>query len=137
MTIAEENHEYELDPGWLRNHGWKVMPVEDGNHFAPDDIALIVLALKKAGYSECVVAATEPLGPLSVFYSVLITEDDFRNFNAECGLFRYLLTVEDRSWAISCNEWYNLFAGNPEMLEAMLGRSIEQARQDYLRFVLR
>ena len=65
---------------------------------------------------------------------MLVTERDFGNFNAECGLFRYILIDEAQSWAISCNEWYNLFATDPALLEAMLGKSIESARQEYLRF---
>jgi hypothetical protein len=45
-----------------------------------------------------------------------------------------MLTVEDRMWAISCNEWYNLFAGTPELLEAMLGKPVDQAREEFLSF---
>jgi len=42
-----------------------------------------------------------------------------------------VLTTDDRTWAISCGEWYNLFGGKPELIEAMLGKSIEQARQEF------
>lgn len=34
-------NEYEFGTAWVRKHGWKVVPVEDGNHFAPQDIAAL------------------------------------------------------------------------------------------------
>jgi hypothetical protein len=36
--------------------------------------------------------------------------------------------------AISCNERYNLFAGKPELVRALLGKPTEQARQEFLEF---
>jgi hypothetical protein len=134
MTLSGEYQECEFNPEWLRNHEWKVVPVEDGNHFTPEDIHVIVPALREAGYAECIAVATEPVGSLPSCYRLSVTEEDFRNFNRECGLLRYLLTDEARSWAISCNEWYVLFAGKRELLEAMLGKSVEEAREEYLRF---
>jgi hypothetical protein len=126
----------EFSAEWIRARGWKVVPVEDGNHFAPEDISALVPALHKAGYRECFAVATEPLGELPACYHMSITEEEFCNFNSKCGLFRYALIDEARSWAISCNEWYNLFAADPRLLEAMLGKSIESARQEYLKFAM-
>src|SRR5713226_9250643 len=102
QDIASEmtTNEYEFSTDWIRKRGWKVVPVEDGNHFAPQDIAALVPALQKAGYSECFAVATEPLGNLPACYRVSITEEDFRNFNAVCVLFRYIVMDEARSWAI-------------------------------------
>jgi len=134
LTIADENREYDLSPEWLRSHKWKVVPVEDGNHFTPNDICQIVSTLKRYGYSECIAVATEPIAPLPSCYRLSVTEEEFRRFNSECGLFRFLLTTEDQSWAISCTEWYDLFAAEPELLEALLGKPLEEARQDYLKF---
>jgi hypothetical protein len=129
-------NECEFSTEWIRKRGWKVVPVEDGNHFAPQDVAALVSALRKAGYGECIAVATEPLGKLPACYRISITEEDLQNFNAECGLFRYVLMDEARSWAISCNEWYNLFAADPGLLVAMLGKSIESARQEYRDFAM-
>lgn len=117
---------------WVTEHGWKVVPVEDTAHFAPEEIQRLVPTLRNAGYSECVAVATEPVAPGPEVYRVPVSEEGFRSFNAECGMLRYLLTVEDRSWSISCAEWFNLFAGSPALLEEMLGESIEAARADYL-----
>lgn len=53
-------------------------------------------------------------------YALRVTEEDFRDFNHELGPFRFLLMDEQRFWAISCTEWYNLFAGDPAFLEFAL-----------------
>jgi hypothetical protein len=45
-----------------------------------------------------------------------------------------VLLPEDRSWAISCNEWYNLFGAKPELLEALLGEPIKLARREFAEF---
>jgi hypothetical protein len=134
MTVANEHEEYHFRSDWILKHAWKVVPVEDGDHFTEEDIATIVPALKNAGYRDCVAVATEPLGPMPSCFEVAITADDLREFNRECGLFRFLLTEKTRSWAISCNEWYNLFGGGEPLLEAMLGVPIEEARRRFLAF---
>lgn len=134
MTLSTEYQECEFSLQWLRKREWKVVPVEDGNHFTAEDIHVIVPALRDAGYRECIAVATEPVASLPACYRVSVTEEDFHNFNKECGLLRYLLTDEERSWAISCNEWYVLFAAKRGLLEDMLGKSIEKARAEYLRF---
>jgi len=125
---------YQFSDDWIRKHGWKVVPVEDNCHFSPEGITVLVAALRNAGYSECFAVATEPLDPSPACYQLSVSEADLLEFNKECGPFRYLLTSEDRTWGISCNEWYNLFAGPPELLEAMLGKPVEDARAEYLSF---
>lgn len=119
---------------WVHDKGWRVVPVETGMSFSEDDIKNIVSGLKGFGCSECFAIATEALEPLPMCYSLEVTEEDFREFNRECGLFWFLITDDQRSWAISCNNTYNLFAGEPELLEAVLGKSIEDARAEYLSF---
>src|SRR5947209_13132112 len=91
MTLSEENQEYHFSPDWIRARGWKVVPVEDGDHFTPGEIATLVPALQQGGYTECVALATEPLSPYPACYRLSISEEDFCNFNSECGPFRYLL----------------------------------------------
>jgi hypothetical protein len=111
-----------------------VVPVEDGNHFRGWEIDRIVPALQDAGYFDCVAVATEPVGLLPSCFQLALTPDDFREFNSECGQLRFLLTEETRSWAISCRELYNLFAGEQSIVEAMLGVPIEEARKRFLAF---
>ena len=134
MTHADPNRGYEFNDEWVQEQGWKVVPVEDACHFSPEEMSTLVSVLGGAGYSECVAVATEPLDPAPACYQLSVSEEDLRSFNKECGPFRYLLTDEDRTWAVSCNEWYNLFAGKPELLEAMLGKPISEAREEYLSF---
>ena len=135
MMLPDERLGDEFNLDWVRKKQWGVVPVERAQHFIPEEISIIVSALRQAGYSECVAVATEPLDPLPACYSLLISEDDFREFNRECGLFHYLLTDESRTWAISCTDAYNLFAGPAELVKAMLGRPIKDAWQIYWTFI--
>jgi hypothetical protein len=132
MTIAEQPTDF--NPLWIHARGWKVVPVEDTGHLADEEIALLVPALNRAGFTDCFALATEWLDPAPVCYSLSVSEEELRNFNEECGLFRYLLTDESCAWAISCNQWHNLFGGPPELLEAMLGKPITVARQEFLEY---
>ncbi|HEU5352047.1 MAG TPA: hypothetical protein VFU55_10660 [Terracidiphilus sp.] len=124
----------QFKPEWVHQKGWKVVPVETGMSFSAEDIKNIVAGLQRFGLSECFAIATEELDPLPICYVLEITEEDFREFNRNCGLFWFFLTDEQQSWAISCNNNYNLFAGKPELLESMLGKPIEEARAEYLSF---
>jgi hypothetical protein len=149
MMLTRPGDECEFNPDWIRSHGWKVVPVESMARLPVPDIPRIVSALNGAGFTQClaifneegyiqrlpvVVVASDPPRDMATCYDLSVDEADFREFNRELGPFRSVLTTDDRAWAISCNEWYNLFAGKPELLEAMLGKSIEQARQEYLQF---
>ena len=136
MMRDEIHREYEFSAKWIRDHRWKVVPVEEGGRFNPEQRNAIISALSTAGFTECLAIATESLGEMPTCYRVPIDESGFQDFNRECGIFRFVLTDEKRSWAISCNEWYNLYAGEPELVEAMLGKSIEQARSEFFEFAL-
>ncbi len=136
MMEAEPGRTYEFSADWVRKASWKVVPVEDTCHFAPVEIATIVQALKAAGYHACFAIASESVDPAPSCYRLAISEEELRAFNEKCGPFRYVLTDENRSWAVSCNEWYNLFAGKQNLVEALLGESIDQARTEFLKFVL-
>lgn len=126
-------NECDLDPQWIKKHGWKVVPVEGTGHFSAAQIAALVAALQ--GYGRCIAIATESVEPDGVpGYSLAISEEELRSFNAECGLFRYLLTDAKRSWVIACSEWYNLYAAKPELLESMLGKPVATAREEFLTF---
>lgn len=146
MMLAEKGKEYEFAPEWISKHGWKVVPVESAARLHKDEIPRIVSALMRAGYTRCAAVVTEAgflqpiapeterLGDSPTCYLLSIEEPEFHEFNLELGPFRSVLTDEARSWAISCNEWYNLFGGPPEVLEALLGEPIEQARKEFFEF---
>jgi hypothetical protein len=135
MSTLTENRGYEFLPGWVNGHGWVVVPVEDTGHFAEEEIERIVVALTSAGHQKCyALGAADLPEPLPSGDELTISRDDLQKFNAECGLFRYLLTDAGLSWAISCNEWFNLFAGPAALIEQMVGTPIEQAREDFLEY---
>jgi hypothetical protein len=148
MVMHQDGEECEFAPEWIRSKGWKVVPAESTARIPPADIPRIVAALKGAGYTECIAVFNEPgyIQSLPVFipsdppsnmvtcYLVSAEETDFRELNRQLGPFRFIVAPEDRSWAISCNEWYNLFAGKPDLLEGLLGESIDQARQEFAEF---
>jgi hypothetical protein len=134
MSSADPQGVFEFSANWLVKQGWKAVPVESAARIPLGDISRIVHALNGAGCSQCFAIATEPLGEMPACYLLSVDDLDFRELNHELGPFRFLLTDKTGSWAISCTEWYNVFAGQPLLLEAMLGKPIEQARQEYLEF---
>ncbi|HUP79358.1 MAG TPA: hypothetical protein VM260_12480 [Pirellula sp.] len=134
MMLTQEGEECEFNSEWIRSHKWKVVPVESMARIPQPDIPRLISVLNEAGCHQCFAITTEPLGDMPTCYVLSVDEADFRELNRELGPFRFALTDENRSWAISCNEWYNLFASEPELLEALLGKPIEQARQEYLTF---
>ncbi|MCC6264792.1 MAG: hypothetical protein IT169_14530 [Bryobacterales bacterium] len=135
MATLTENRGYDFNPAWLEKYNWVVVPVEDTGHFAEEEIARIVPALVSSGHSKCLaIGALDLPDPLPTHFEFPISDNELRNFNAECGIFRFLLTCPERTWAISCNEWFNLFAGPQALVEDMLGISIGQARDEFLEY---
>ena len=105
MMLADEYKEDDFRPDWILKHSWKAVPVEDGNHFTDEEIAIMVPALQNAGYRDCVAVATEPLDPFPPCFQLAITPDDLREFNRECGCFvSSLRRIQGRgpSPAMSC-----------------------------------
>ena len=135
MMLESEPQRTEFDLAWIRQKEWEVVPVERAQHFFPGEIKAIVSALAGRGYSKCIAVTTEELGPLPACYELSISEEDFSEFNRELGLFRCLLTDQDRSWAISCTESYNLFAGPESLIETMLGKSVNDGWRAYWEFI--
>ena len=133
MTTLTENRGYDFNPAWLEKQNWVVVPVEDSGHFAEEEFARIVPAVVSTGHSECLaVGALDLPSSLPTCFEFSISADELRAFNTECGIFRFLLTCPKLSWAISCNEWFNLFAGPPALVERMVGAPIGQAREEFL-----
>lgn len=137
MMSAQDGEEYEFNAAWVRRRGWKVVPVESMARIPVPDIPKIVTALSLAGYQHCilvfnepgyirslpVVVPSDPPCGLSTCYKISVDQEDFNEVNRVMGPFRFIMSDESRSWAISCNESYNLFAAEPNLLETILGRS--------------
>jgi hypothetical protein len=135
MTSDEEGRENEIKLEWARSKGWLVVPVEDTLHLSMEEISIIVPALKQAGHRDCLAIATQFVSPAPACLRLAVSVEDFKAFNkSDCGLLRYLLTTDDLSWAISLHEWFNLYAATPPLLAALLGKPIEEARQEFAEF---
>lgn len=145
MMLIDKGQECEFNPDWVRNQGWKVVPAESMARIPVPDIPRIVSALKESGYPQCiavfnepgyirqlpVTVKSEPPSDMATCHLLTVDEADFQDFNRELGAFRSVLLPEDRAWAIACNEWYNLFGAKCELLESLLGKPIEQAREEF------
>ena len=79
--------------------------------------------------------ATEPMGLLPSCFQLAMIPEDLHAFNHECrAAFVSYSRRKTMSWAISCSELYNLFAGEQSLVEAMLGIPVEVARKRFLAF---
>jgi hypothetical protein len=135
MATLTDDRGYDFDPTWLEKHDWVVVPVEDTGHFAEEEIEQIVAALTSAGHERCLaLGALDLAEPLPSAFELAISVEDLRAFNAECGIFRVLLTSPELAGAISCNEWFNVFAGPAALVQQMIGTTIEKARKDFLEY---
>ena len=135
MATLTQDGGYRFDPAWLLKHCWVVVPVEDSGHFADEEISRIVAVLGSKEHLTCLaIGAHDWPIPLPTSYELTVSIDDFRAFNAECGIFRFLLTDPGCSWAISCSEWFNLFAGPTAFVEQMLGLPIQKSREEFLEY---
>jgi hypothetical protein len=148
MMLTDEGRESEFSPEWVRNRGWKVVPVESGWRLPVEHIPRLIAVLKGAGYSHCVavfnqpgyiqklpvLVESQPPSDMTTCHLVEVNEADFEEFNRELSPFRTVLTTEDGFWALSTHEWYSLFAGKPETVEAILGEPIQMAEQEFLEY---
>lgn len=135
MTLPERDRGYGFNPEWIERRRWCVIPVEDSGHFADEEISHIIPALNAAGCTSCfAIGAPDLPAEFAHVYELSVSEEDFQVFNAEFGILRVLLTDAGLSWAISCNEWFNLFAGPESLIEQMLGVPLDGARRDFLAY---
>jgi hypothetical protein len=148
MMLTEEGRETEFNPEWIRNHGWKVVPVESGWRLPVEYIPRLISLLKGAGYTHCiavfnqpgyiqnlpVLTRIQPPSDMTTCQLVEVDDADFQEFNRELSPFRAVLTTEDGFWALSTHEWYSLVAGKPATVEAILDEPIERAEQEFLEY---
>jgi len=135
MVAPKNDSGYDFNPEWIQNRGWSIVPVEDSSHFTDEEIERIVAALNATGHkSGFAIGALDLPTEFANVFELSISEGGFKTFNAEFGILRFLLTDASLSWAISCNEWFNLFAGPESLIEQMLGVPINIARRDFLAY---
>jgi hypothetical protein len=146
MMVVLDGEECDLNLNWIRNRGWKVVPQVSMARLPQIGIRRLIAALNLAGFKKCVVifnepgyllshpvvVPTDPPSDLYTCYQVSIDETGFTEINRQLGTYRFIAWEPSRSWIISCNERYNLFAAKPELLEAMLGNSIDELRREFL-----
>lgn len=126
---------YDLREGWARERGFEIVPAESAARLPVGDIPRLASAL--AAFASAVAVDTDmPLGAADAF-EIQICTGELRELNRRMGVNRVVVINDDGEWVISCNEWYNLFAARPSLLESMLGKSISQARSEFDLFARR
>lgn len=132
VTVLKEDRGYDFDSSWTQAQGWCVVPVEDNGHFVDEEVVRITRALNGAGCTSCfAIGAPELPAEFANAYELSVSDEDFDQFNSEFGVLRALLTDASLSWAISCNEWFNLFAGPEHLVEQMIGVPVDEARKNF------
>lgn len=133
MATPTADRGYDFSPAWLQKRGLVLVSVDDTGHCSDEAIDRIVAAQLSRGHSTCLALGALVLpDPLPTCFEVSISADELRTLNAECGIFRLLLTCPGVSWAINSNEWFNLFAGPAALVEKSLGMLIGQARDEFV-----
>src|SRR5262249_25519646 len=80
--MVDETEPFLFSSAWIRSHNWKVVPVEDTAHLSQEELAILVPALRHAGFVQGLAIATEPVDPIASACSKLsITSEDFEAFN--------------------------------------------------------
>lgn len=124
----------DLNPNWIREHGWVVIPTESG--LTDEDEELWSNAIGSLGYSEFFAIITDD-EPLSFpCYLVEANKQGIYEMNYECSANDHLLIPEDRGFAILRPfGLYSLITGPKEFVELAAGSSIKKAREAFLEFV--
>lgn len=135
MIVPKPDRGYDFNPELTKRRRWCVVPVEDSGHLADEELGHIIPTLNATGCTSCfAIGAPDLPTEFANVYELSFSEEDFEAFNAEFGILRVLMTDADLSWAISCNEWFNLFAGPQSLVEQMLGVPLNVARRDFLAY---
>src|SRR6185437_3359257 len=60
MMLIEKGREYHFNADWVRQHQWKIVPVESGMRLSDPDISQLVSVLQATGDRKCVAVFNEP-----------------------------------------------------------------------------
>jgi hypothetical protein len=126
---------HHLNLSFLRSRNWAVVPVESGSHFIPEDAELLSRALHSIECSECLAIATELLKNIDICYWVPTSKEGLLDFDYQCALFNFALLSENISFVILCTVAdYYLVAGQADFVTRAVGKSLQAARRDFLKF---
>ena len=123
-----------LRKDWATGMGCEIVASESAGRIPDPAIPRLSRALGSAGYDHCVAIPSEDLGSGVMPLELEVCEHDFRELNSVYGLYEFVITVPERSWAISCNVWFNLFGAPPKLLGEILGMPLDRARQEFGEF---
>lgn len=119
-------------PGFLRDHGWLVVPVESGLHLDESDAKCISRAASLCGKTKLRAVLLEELKEARNHLEVDATVEGLLLFSRECAHFNYALLPEDYSFAVICTTSdYFLVAGSRRFVKAATGKEIAAARSDF------
>ena len=120
-----------LKPEWAASFGCEVVPMESAGRLPIEQIPRIASALSNAGYTHCYGALTETLRPAEPALLLETTVKDFTELNARYGIYRFVIVPHDKTWAVACNERFNLIGATPTLLEQMLPTSPAAVRATF------
>ena len=123
-----------LNVEYLRRRCWEAVPFESALHLNEVDADRMATAAARMGCHECNAIPTEGLtGP--PHYRVPMDLKGLLEFSRKCAHFRYLLIPDNESFAILFStEGYGVAAGPKRLVELILAKSIEAARDDFRQF---
>lgn len=121
-----------INSEWIKSGKYTAVPVESAGHFDESDATRLADALQVAGYNEIFAIATEPLGDVPHCYKVTVSKEGLVKFSHVCSPFNFLLIPEDPKLAVLCTVYdYFLVAGPQAFVEAVVGKGIDSAREEF------
>lgn len=119
----------------LKRLAWIAVPAE--NNLSEKHAAAIAAAAAAGGVRVAFAVSTEP-EILVEAVEVELTEEGLLAFDANCMLRVFLLVAEGESFAIlDEGDYYYIIAGPPSFVEQVVGGSIMEAQEEFLRYASR
>jgi hypothetical protein len=131
--LLDSRHDVKMDV--VRRNAWVVVPVETHAHFSSRQIEQLAGAFARLGYSKLDgLVLDEPyISRGSV--EIPATENGLRAHNAAHRIDNLVFAPRDRSFAIICHiDYFWLVVGKKDVVEAVLGRSIDEARREFVEY---
>lgn len=120
----------------LKENGWIAIPVESAAYFDEEKAEKLSTAMLDLGIKDFYAIQYEEwdIADLNMF-KVLSTKEDILEFSFAASSFYYVMFPEDKSFLIICSPYdYYIVAGKKEFVLKALGKSVEEARKEFLSF---